>query len=211
MYPKVLIGVPSYDSVQPEPFLNFLILSQASGRAEAEGKFATRWCVPGPRVPRVVARNTISQLAIAGGADFVLLVDDDMVLTGDLLEHLLRRDVDIVSPIFFRSTPPIDPLVYTFDDFGDRVPFYDYPKQAIFETPGGNGTGCILIKVEVLRAMDVPIWRGNESGLAEDIDFCDRAGALGFKTWCDSCVEARQMSLPVAIGSPHYEAGRLTR
>jgi hypothetical protein len=212
MYPKIMAAVPVYHAVEPEPFLNFLILSQWAGKAELEGRYAVRWCVPGPKTKTVTARNIVSNLAIAGELDYVFLIDDDMVVPKDTLDILLRRNVDIVSPIFFRSVPPIDPLVFTFDRFGDRVPYYDYPKQAIFETPGGNGTGCMLIKVDVFRAMDPPIWRGEvDAEISEDIEFCTRARSLGFKTWCDSTVEARQMSLPVAIGSPHYEQGRLTR
>lgn len=217
MYPKILGSVPVYHAVEPEPFLNFLILSQATGRAEKEGRYAVRWCVPGPKQKTVTARNIVSELAMKGDLDYLFLSDDDMVLPRDILDHLLRRDVDIISPLFFRSMPPIDPLVYTFDRFGERVPFYDYPHNAVFETPGGNGTGVMLIKVAVLNALKEsdptrPIWHGKEDPeIAEDVDFCDRARALGFKTWCDSVVEARQMSLPVAIGSPHYEAGRLTR
>jgi hypothetical protein len=209
---KVLAAVPVYHSVEPEPFLNFTVLSQATGRAEAEGKYSVRWCVPGPKMKTVAARNVASKLAISGGADYLLLMDDDMVVPKDLLDHLLRRNVDIISPIFFRSMPPIDPLVYTLDEEGNRMPYYDYPQSALFETPGGNGTGVMLIKVAVLQAMDDPIWRGLvDQEIAEDIEFCQRARALGFKTWCDSTVEARQMSLPIAIGALHYESERLTR
>jgi hypothetical protein len=208
---RILVAVPVYHAVEPEPFLNFLILSQASGQAEREGRYAIRWCVPGPKCKTVTARNTVSQLAIVGEADYLLLIDDDMVVPRDLLDHLLRRDVDIISPIFFRSNPPIDPLVYTLGEFGDRIPYYDYPKSTIFETTGGNGTGVMLIKTQVLKAMDVPIWRGMiDPEIAEDIEFCDRARKLGFRTWCDSSVEARQMSLPIAVGSAIYEANRLT-
>jgi hypothetical protein len=212
MYPKILATVPVYHAVEPEPFLNFLILSQATGQAEREGRYAVRWYVPGPKVKTVVARNSASQLVIAGGIDYLLLMDDDMVVPRGTLDHLLRRNVDIISPIFFRSQPPIDPLIYTFDKFGDRAPYYDYPKSSLFETPGGNGTGVMLIKAEVLKALDTPIWRGKvHEEIAEDIDFCDRARAAGFKTWCDSSVEAKQMSLPVAVGSQFYDAERLTR
>ena len=209
---KILAGVPVYHAVDPEPFMNFLVLSQASGRAEAEGKYGIRWCVPGPKIKTVSARNILSQLAIAGNADYLLIMDDDMVVPSNLLDYLLRRNVDIISPIFFRSNPPIDPLVYTLNEFGERVPYYDYPRNALFETRGGNGTGVMLIKTEVLRAMGDPIWRGLvDPEIAEDVEFCVRARELGFRTWCDSTVEARQMSSSIAVGSEIYDSTRLTR
>ena len=211
MYPKILGMVPVYSAVQPEPFLNFLILSQYTGKAELEGRYAVRWITPGPKWSVVDARNTASKLVIEEDLDWLFMIDDDMVVPKDILDHLLRRDVDIISPIFFRSAGGIDPLVYTIDRFGDRTPIYDYPKNAIFETPGGNGTGAMLIRGSVLKEMAgiTPIWQNRGEG--EDVDFCDRARQRGFKTWCDSTVEVRQMSLPVAIGAAHYEASRLTR
>ena len=209
---KMLAGVPVYNAVQPEPFINFLILSQASGIAEKDGRYTVRWCVPGPKLKTVTARNILSKLAIEEGADYLLLMDDDMVVPSNLLDHLLRRNKDVISPIFFRSTPPIDPLVYVLNEFGERTPYYDYPKNALFETTGGNGTGVMLIKTEVLKAMGDPIWRGLvDPEIAEDIEFCVRARELGFTTWCDSTVEARQMSLPIAVGSEVYDSTRLTR
>ena len=212
MYPRILAAVPVYHGVEPEPFLHFLIFSQATGRAESDGRYGVRWCIPGPKIKTVVARNTVSQICLSNELDYLLLIDDDMVVPKNLLDQLLKWDVDIISPIFFRSNPPIDPLVYTFDEFGDRVPMYNYPKNSLFETPGGNGTGVMLIKSSVLIGMDEPIWRGLiDPTVAEDIEFCDRAREKGFKTWCDSTVEAKQMSLPVSVGSQHYEAGRLTR
>jgi len=212
---RVLAAVPTYHAVEPEPFLNFLIFSQTTGIAEAHGKYAVRWCVPGPKIKTVSARNIVSNLAMESESDFLLLIDDDMVVPKDMLARLIMRDVDIISPLFFRANPPIEPLIYTFDKYGDRVPYYDYPKQALFETPGGNGTGVMLIKTSVLRkmerSMDI-IWKGLvDPEIAEDVEFCDKAQDLGFKTWCDSTVEVRQMSLPVAIGSAFYESERLTR
>ena len=209
---KILAGVPCYNSVQPEPFLNFLTFSQRTGIAESNGLYSVRWCVPGPRMKTVTARNILSALAIEGKADYLLLIDDDMVVPKNLLDSLLRRNVPIVSPIFFRATPPIDPLVYDLAPPGYRLPYYDYPKNALFETGGGNGTGVMLIATEVLMAMTDPIWVGStDPDIGEDIVFCDRARSLGYKSYCDSTIEARQMSSPVAIGAAHYDETRLTR
>jgi hypothetical protein len=203
--PKILIAVPVYHSVQPEPFIRFLIFSQYTGYAETIRKYEVRWCVPGPKMKTIIARNTASHTAIEGGADFLLLIDDDMVVVPGLIDKLLVHDVDIVSPLFFRSTPPIEPLIFDIDELGNYVPIYDYPENALFETPGGSGTGVMLIKTEVLKAMDIPIW-GGSAGLpyGEDVEFCKRARELGFRSWCDSSIKIGQMSLPVSVGEQQY-------
>ena len=210
--PKIIATVPCYHAVEPEPFINFLVLSQATGKAEQRGEYSVRWCVPGPKIPTVIARNTASAFVIEYNTDYLLLIDDDMAVPANLLDVLLRRNVDIISPLFFRSSPPFDPLIFEFDEGGNRVPMYNYPKNAVFETPAGSGTGVMLIKARVLRLMGSPYWIGStDPTMGEDMDFCDRARRLGFRTWCDSSIEARQMSLPIAIGSSHYGRQRLTR
>ncbi len=210
--PRILATVPVYNAVQPQPFISFLIMSQKSGIAEAEGRYAIRWMVPGPKIKTVKGRNMASQTALAGNADMLLLIDDDMVCPADMIERLLVHDVDIVSPLFFKTNEVIEPLVFDHDELGNYVPIYEYPQNALFEAPGGTGTGVMLIKIEVLKAMDIPIWRGSiDPSYGEDVDFCKRARALGFRTWCDSSIKVGQMSVPVAIGENAYRASMLTR
>lgn len=202
---KILATVPVYDAVTPAPYISHLILSQESGKAEAAGKYSLRWCVPGPKAKVVIARNHASQLALSGGADYLLLIDDDMVLPHTMVEKLLAHDVDIVSPLFFRSMPPIEPLCFDVDELGNTMPIMHYPKNALFETPGGSGTGVMLIKRRVLEAMDVPIWKGTiDPTVGEDVFFCRRARALGFKSWCDSSIKVSQMSVPVPVGEKEF-------
>lgn len=203
--PKILATVPCYNAVQPVPYITHLILSQEAGKAQLQGRYDLRWCVPGPKVKVVIARNTASQICLTCGGDYLLLIDDDMVVPHDMVERLLDHDVDIISPIFFRSNPPIEPLVFDIDEHGNTMPIMDYPKNALFETPGGSGTGVMLIKRKVLEAMDVPIWKGSiDPTIGEDVLFCRRARVLGFRSWCDSSVKVAQMSVPIPVGEEYY-------
>lgn len=203
--PRILATVPVYHAVEPIPYMTHLILSQESGRARERGQYDLRWCVPGPKAKVVVARNMASQICLNSGGDYLLLVDDDMVVPYDMVASLLRHDVDIISPIFFRSMPPIEPLVFDVDELSNTMPIMNYPKNALFETPGGSGTGVMLIKRQVLEVMEVPIWKGSiDPTIGEDVVFCRRARALGFKSWCDSSVKVSQMSVSVPVGEEQY-------
>jgi hypothetical protein len=123
-----------------------------------------------------------------------------------MLDHLLFNDVDIVVPLFFKANKVIEPLIFDIDGLGNIVPIYDYPKDSLFEVPGGAGTGVMLIKTDVLRAMDEPVWRGSvDPTYSEDIEFCKRARSLGFRVWCNSSVKVGQMNLPIEIGEEHYK------
>jgi hypothetical protein len=203
--PRILATVPVYNAVAPAPYITHLILSQESGKAEAAGRYSLRWCVPGPKAKVVVARNHSSQICLSGGGDYLLLIDDDMVVPHDMVDQLLRHDVDIISPIFFRSMPPIEPLIFDLDELGNPMPIMDYPADQLFETPGGSGTGVMLIKRKVLEAMEVPIWIGTiDPTVGEDVLFCRRARDLGFRSWCDSSVKVSQMSVAVPVGEKQY-------
>jgi hypothetical protein len=205
--PKVLVAIPSYNAVQPYPFIHFLTFSQETGRAEATGKYIARMCVPG-KVKTVVARNAATRIAVSDGADLLLLIDDDMSVPPDVIERLMAHDVDIVVPIFFKPST-VEPLIYEFDKLGCLVPMFNYPENCLFEVPAAAGTGVMMIKTEVLKAMDEPIWVGSvDPTYAEDVEFCRKAKKLGFKIWCDSSVKVDQMSAPEPIGERHYK--RLT-
>jgi hypothetical protein len=159
--------------------------------------------VAGPKIKTAVARNQAAYAAIDYKADYLLMIDDDMISQPTVIEALLRHDVDIAVPLFFRATPPIEPLVYDLDELGSPVPILKYPKNALFECPGGAGTGMMLIKTDVLKALQEngPVF--NDGG-NEDIEFCAAARKLGYRTWCDSSQAVSQMGLPRAVGISDY-------
>jgi hypothetical protein len=211
MKPNILACIPCYNSVQPHPFINYLILSQQAGKAEILGHYSLRWMVAGPKTKTVVARNHASLTAMGGGATHLLLMDDDMVVPYNMVECLLAHDVPIAAPLFFK-TEPVDPLCFDVDELGAPVPIVDYPKNQLFKCPGGVGTGVMLIKVDVLKAIEMPIWHGSmDVTVAEDIEFCKKAKSLGFDAYCDSSIKCGQMSTPYEVGEQQFNFMRSQR
>lgn len=209
--PRVIITVPVYTAMAPLPLMHFLILSQETGRAEAAGKYRARWNVGGPQSGVALIRNKACEFALSGEATHLLLMDDDMCPPPGMLEHLLSLDLPIVAPIFFRDNG--DPLVFNWMTDGNgksyRFPMTEYPVDQVFEAPAGVGTGVMLIKVEVLRAMqesgDLPHFG---TGTDSDLDFCIRAASHGFKTFCDSRVLVLQMGKPGTLGGMQWNERR---
>jgi hypothetical protein len=203
--PRILVSVPNYHAVEPYPFIHFLILSQETGRAELEGRYAVCWMVGGPKVKIIPVREGAVRIAQQKGCSHLLQIDDDMVCPQKLIDHLLADDVDIVVPLFFTAGPPIKPLCFESGTNGRPVPIWDYPKKALFECSGGVGTGVMLVKMEVFKAMESPYFRPTlDLTIGEDIDFCRRAMLLGFKCWCDSRILVRQMACQTPIGEEDY-------
>ena len=163
-----------------------------------------------------MARNGIVMEALKNNVTHVLMVDDDNPIPPDTLEKLLEDDKDIViAPILSRNPNKEGKHVlcafYSRDVEG--VKLYDHIEQ--FKDDGylhridGGGTGCMLIKIEVLAKL-FSIHKGNifertrdvfekpiivdgkeytERTMSEDVQFCERAIDAGFEVWLDSRVK----------------------
>jgi hypothetical protein len=208
---RILCCIPTYDGPGAQTFFRFLMLAAAAGQAEAAGQYQVRWNVGGPRVKVQNVRNQACQYAILGQAHYLAFIDDDMVVPENLFARLLAADKPIVSPIFFRNANPYDPLVFNLGTDGEPYPMSHYPVDQVFAAPGGVGTGVMLIRVEVLRAMqdDEPWFRyPADSGRSMDLDFCLRAARHGYVSYCDSSLLVEQMGLPQPCGKAQWEMRR---
>src|SRR3974390_3440070 len=103
MIPRVLVCIPVYHSVAPYPLFHFINLAQEAGKAEAEGRYKIRFLVGGPKVKTSNVRNEAAHTAIDYGCTHLLFMDDDMAPPAGMLQKLLDRDVDHISPLFFSS------------------------------------------------------------------------------------------------------------
>lgn len=201
---RVLACIPCYHTVEPNPFIHFLVLAQESGIAEAEKRWKIRWNVGGPKVKPLAVRNGAANFMLNGGATELLFMDDDMIPIKGMVDRLLSHDVDIVAPLFFRDGLPPQPLVFNLNGNGKPIPMWDYPRNQLFEAPGGVGTGVMLIKRRVFEGMDPPYFRPSmDPEMGEDIEFCLRARLLGFGVWCDSsiCIDQMGLAAPVPRGT----------
>lgn len=135
-------------------------------------------------------RNAISEQALETGAQWIWYVDDDQLFEPDTLMRLLDRNVDIVSGLYLQRTAPYIPHRYAPNGTATDKIF----TQPLVQGDSGMsqvhavGAGCFLIKTDVLRALEPPYWRLGQitpDGWGDDIDFCNRARAVGFNIWCD--------------------------
>jgi len=188
--------------MEPEPLMNFMLVSQESGRAEARGEYSVRWLIGGPKVKTENVRNISCVTALKGGASHLLFIDDDMLISPpDIIGKLLALDKDIVSPLFFRSSGNFDPLVFNINGDGEPHPIMNYPQKEVFQVNGGVGTGVMLIKRAVLEAMKPPyFYYPPNTTRGADLHFCMRAIDKGFTVWCDSSLVVNQMGMARPVG-----------
>lgn len=139
-------------------------------------------------------RNRSAKRFLDGAADFMMMVDDDVVPVQNPLD-LVELNLDIVvfpTPIFQPGATGDHPIYFNVelpahpDGEGDRYVFAQ--PDPLMEIVTG-GTGCILITRRVLEHPDLyPPFIDNfdADGVrtqSEDITFIWRARAAGFKAW----------------------------
>jgi hypothetical protein len=123
--------------------------------------------------------------------DWCWFIDDDHTFSGDLLQKLLARDVDVVQPVVLKRYSPFGPV-----HMGPKLPDNEAHWQfaltqgdpiGLKEVHIVGAAGC-LIRKHVIDKVGFPwfeIGRLEPDGLGEDIIFCRKAKALGFRIWCD--------------------------
>lgn len=163
-----------------------------------------------------MSRNGIVMEALKNGVTHVLMVDDDNPIPADTLEKLLEDDKDIViAPILSRNANKEgkhDLCAFYSEKVGEERIYRNieqFKDDGFLHKIDGGGTGCMLIKIEVLQKLNsiykerifertrdvfkIPIIvegkEYTERTMSEDVQFCERAIDAGFEVWLDSRVK----------------------
>lgn len=203
---KILIAVPTFETIFPDTFKSIYDLDGAGNDLSFE-------YVRG--YDCATARNKIAQKAIDGDFDYVLMVDNDVVLPEDALVNLFdntklvtlgsyaHRDTDNI----YRGRTCVCKL---YDDAGNKYFNYpldsEYTAKELVELRGnrqykveihGGGMGCALIKTDVFRMIAYPWydWVNYKSRrmLSEDLFFCEQCRKRGIKIYTDTRVTCGHM------------------
>ena len=135
-------------------------------------------------------RAELSLDAMAEGCTHILFIDSDMRFPQDMIERLLKHDLDIVATNCARRRMPTGPTAQLYKENGERELVWTMPESTGLQEVGSVGMGVMLIKREVFEALAEPWfetpWRVDKRGyIGEDVFFCQKAAAAGFKIWID--------------------------
>lgn len=111
----------------------------------------------------------------------IFFLDSDVIVPADALKRLVKHDKDIVAGSYRRRSPPFELMGTTLDHQPAKV------ETGLLEMER-LPTGCMLIKRRVFANMMKPYFRYDVDGeeiITEDVTFCQRARANGFKVWLD--------------------------
>ncbi len=168
-----------------------------------------------------LARNkaVVGALAIDPKPTHILMVDDDVMIPEDTITALIGCDTDIAGGCYpglkrvRDGSQNLAPCVLVRREERGWVGRWFEGVVDVQVVPGG----CMLIAVEVLEALGFPWFRwpqymsddGDEiEHKSDDVDFCDRARALGYKIKAHGgvrCSHFKELDLSLFIANPDRE------
>ena len=194
---KVYIAVLNQGSIRPE-LANLLI------HTTHDPRYQVKITYPGDR-PIANNRNKIVLKFLDGDWDYLLMLDDDTVPHRNPLD-LIEHDKDIIGYPYPQWNER-DIYWLAMDQDGDGYKPIPPERRHGLQQVDALGTGCILIKRNVLEAVRAPFMRKwSEDGIAElglDFYFCQKARDAGFEVWCDwraPCSHFKNLDLIEVLG-----------
>ena len=188
---KILIAVPTYENIYPDTYKS--IYNLLTGDHECDFSF-----VRGYDCAR--ARNNIAQGALGGGFDYVLMVDNDVVLPRDALLTMLEDNVEVCLGYYaHRNVDNIYNGKTSVCRLGEFNYTWQYPAVELKELRDkgehliqihGGGMGCALIHTSVFQTMNYPYFKwvnyDNGSVLSEDLYFCEQCKNYSIPIYTDT-------------------------
>src|SRR5438132_2029752 len=175
MNKQIVVGTNSLTEAQYPAYTNHCQMWFRFGRCYADYDFI--FCNPS-RINIDTMRNITCKVALERKAQYVLFVDDDVLVPFDGLRKLIDFDCDICAANVLIRTPPFDYMFFKKDGESIR-PFVDEEldgKSFLSEFDSLTAVGCsfTLIKTSLLKELKQPYFLtcGN---CTEDIYFCVRA------------------------------------
>lgn len=195
---RIAIGIPCFAGVDYRVLEDYMRFAYYLGRRYPEHEF---YLAIRGKIEQYRARNEIVQEAMAVDADYLLMMDDDHIIDIDgivgrpsakyeFLRKLLAHDVDIVGALYWQRGADCNPVVMSaVTDTGYRLMTHAELQNGLQPVDVAGG-GCILIKMQVFKALPRPWFKAeNIEGYSTDIQICRMAKAHGFGVYLDSSVE----------------------
>lgn len=197
---KILIAVPTYETIYPDTFKSLWDLDRGGHEVLFDS-------VRGYDV--ATARNRIAQKALNLDTDYVLMVDNDVVLKKDTLLKLLDGAKEVNLGYYaHRGNDNLyhgRTCICKLKDENGKA-YYHYPLESEYTAAEmhrladagftkievhGGGMGCALIQTEVFRKASYPWYDwvnygdANRGMLSEDLYFCSLCRASGIPIYTD--------------------------
>ena len=177
---KILIAVPTFENIMPDTF-------KALWNMDKQGHECLFEFVRG--YDCATARNNIAKKSLDLGADYVLMVDNDVTVPKETLQWMLEDQQDVTLGYYAHRNAD---NLYNGRVSVCKLGWYHYPLESEYKAEEmtamiadgktkiqihGGGMGCAFIKTNVFRRIKYPWYDwvnyNNGSMLSEDLFFCE--------------------------------------
>lgn len=190
---KIFIAVPTFENISPATFKSIYGLDRC-------GHWVVFDYITG--YDCATARNRIAKQAIAEQADYVLMIDSDIVIPGDAIRNFLDDPKDVclgfsahrAGDNIYRgltSMCRLGPFDYVDQYTGEEVKAMRERGEYKVQIHGG-GMGSAFIKTDVFNRIEYPYFKWTEypdgGVLSEDLWFCEQCRMAGIPIYADTRV-----------------------
>jgi hypothetical protein len=167
---KILIGINCLTSVEQVAYANHLQFFYRLGKNHPD------WTVM-INTPRRMSidrmRNMSAKAALEYECDYLMFIDDDVIVPLDSLEKLIEADCDIAAGWTIIRGHPFENMAFKFDE-KKNFTHYNWERGPGLVDVDAVGFSCALIKVDLLKKVQPPFFVTGPYN-TEDIYFCVKA------------------------------------
>lgn len=214
---RILIAVPTFENIYPDVFKAIYDLDETY-ESEFDPVIPNEYIFEYIRgYDCATARNRIVTTAQEHGADYILMVDNDVIIPKNTIELFLDNPVDVCLGAYpHRDTDNIyrgrTCICKLFDIKGNR--YFNYPLESEYtskelidlESIGqykteihGGGMGCAFIKTSVFEQINYPWYDwvnygdDNRGMLSEDLYFCEQCKREEIPIYTDTRIRCKHI------------------
>lgn len=171
---KIMIGVNTLTSIEQPVYANHCQFWFHLGRSMSSHQFIFN-------TPRRMSidrmRNHTAKIALEMECDYILFIDDDVVVPIDCLQRLINCDADIAAGWTIIRGHPFPNMFMRFTDETKNV--LEHCKDGTFDDNAvvpvdAVGFSCALLKCSLLKKVPMP-WFVTGAQNTEDVYFCVKA------------------------------------
>ncbi len=193
---SILIAAPCFADVSPEVLSDWMRFAYHCGRYLPQYDFAVGIR---SKAEQFRARNSLVEGAMSIQADYILMLDDDMIIDANvtsgkfegyynLIEKLLVHDKDIIGALYYQRTGGCMPVaMMESGETGYRFLRPDELTGGLQQVDVAGG-GALLVKMSVFDRLPHPFF-APEHQFGTDVQLCRAAKKIGLTVWLDSSIE----------------------
>lgn len=171
--PRIVVGINSLVSTVHSAYSNHIQFFFRLGRNYPEWDFVLN---NPARMSIDRMRNMTAEVALETGADYVLFLDDDVIVPHDALTGLLAAQADIVAADVMIRGYPFNHMLFRWNrNKTGLLPMKKVPEPRGLINVGAVGCSLTLIKTSVFKQTPKPYFVTGPTTNTEDIYFCLRA------------------------------------